>query len=161
MLDNIRIGAEQLGRKLEDIKLFMRLACAVLADRDKVREQVKGFAAAAAYTTFQTVPRKYFPDQLWDELSYFNSKYDLYQHGENQAKHNALLTDRIIDGIAVAGAPMKRSRDFRRLPIWRSTDLFAQREWTTRWNSFGSSGKKWFPASFPTDNSGIAATASN
>lgn len=105
VLDNIRIGAEQVGRKQEDIKLFMRLACAVSADRDKVWEQVKGYAAVAAYTTFQTVPRKYFPEQLWDELSYFNSKYDLYQHGENQAKHNALLTDRIIDGIAVAGAP--------------------------------------------------------
>jgi 5,10-methylenetetrahydromethanopterin reductase len=104
-LDNIRIGAEQAGRKLEDIKLYMRLACDVSDDRIKAREQVKGYAAVAAYTTFQTVPREYFPDQLWEELSYFNSKYDLYEHGENQAKHNALLTDRIIDGIAVAGTP--------------------------------------------------------
>ena len=34
-LDNIRLGAEQAGRGLEDIKLFMRLACDVSEDRDK------------------------------------------------------------------------------------------------------------------------------
>ncbi len=43
---------KQVGRELEDIKLFMRLVCAVSADRDKVREQVKGYAGVAAYTTF-------------------------------------------------------------------------------------------------------------
>jgi alkanesulfonate monooxygenase SsuD/methylene tetrahydromethanopterin reductase-like flavin-dependent oxidoreductase (luciferase family) len=37
-LDNIRLGAEQAGRGLEDIKLFMRLACDVSEDRDKSRE---------------------------------------------------------------------------------------------------------------------------
>jgi 5,10-methylenetetrahydromethanopterin reductase len=104
-LDNIRLGAEQAGRKMEDIKLFMRLACAVSEDRNKAREQVKGYAAVAAGTTFATVPRDYFSEQLWDELAAFKSGYDYYQHGENLAKHTELLTDRIVDGIAIAGAP--------------------------------------------------------
>ena len=104
-LDNIRIGAEQAGRKMEDIKLFMRLACAVSDDGDKAREQVKGYAAVAAGTTFATVPRKYFSDQLWNELAAFKSGYDYYEHGENLAKHTELLTDSIIDGIAIAGTP--------------------------------------------------------
>jgi 5,10-methylenetetrahydromethanopterin reductase len=104
-LDNIRLGAEQAGRKMEDIKLFMRLACAVSEDRDKAREQVKGYAAVAAGTTFATVPRDYFPDRLRDELAAFKFGYDYYEHGENLAKHTELLTDRIIDGIAIAGTP--------------------------------------------------------
>jgi len=103
--DNIKLGAEQAGRNLADIKLYMRLACDISEDRDKAREQVKGYAGVAAYTTFQTVPREYYPDQLWTDLAAFNAQYDLYDHGEKFAKHNELLTDRIIDGIAVAGTP--------------------------------------------------------
>lgn len=104
-LDNIRLGAEQSGRKLEDIKLYMRVACAVLDDREKAREEVKGYASVAAGTTFKTVPREYFNDQLWDELDRFKSQYNYAEHGSNQAKHKALLTDRIIDAIAIAGSP--------------------------------------------------------
>lgn len=104
-LDNIRLGAEQSGRKLEDIKLYMRVACAVLDDREKAREEVKGYASVAAGTTFKTVPREYFNDELWDELDRFKSQYNYAEHGSNQAKHKALLTDRIIDAIAIAGSP--------------------------------------------------------
>ena len=104
-LDNIRIGAEEAGRKLEDIELYMRVACAVSDDRDRAREQVKGYAAVAAMTTFQTVPREYFPDELRDDLALFKSKYDYYQHGENLADHTDLLTDRILDGIAITETP--------------------------------------------------------
>jgi 5,10-methylenetetrahydromethanopterin reductase len=104
-LDNIRLGAEQAGRKLEDIKLLMRLACAVSEDRAKAREQVKGYGSVAALTTFQAVPREYFPDRLWDELAHFMTQYEMYEHGENLAKHTELLTDRIIDGISIAGTP--------------------------------------------------------
>ena len=104
-LDNIRLGAEQAGRKLDDIKLYMRVACAISDDREKAREEVKGYAAVAAMTTFLTVPREYFPDRLWDDLALFKSKYDYYQHGSNLADHTDLLTDRILDGIAITETP--------------------------------------------------------
>jgi 5,10-methylenetetrahydromethanopterin reductase len=104
-LDNIRLGAEQAGRALDDIKLYMRVACAVSDDVERAREQVKGYAAVAAMTTFLTVPREYFPDPLWDELALFKSKYDYYQHGSNLADHTDLLTDRILDGIAIIDTP--------------------------------------------------------
>jgi 5,10-methylenetetrahydromethanopterin reductase len=104
-LDNIRAGAEEAGRTLDDIRLYMRVACAVSDDRDRSREQVKGYAAVAAMTTFLTVPRHYFPDDLWDDLTLFKSKYDYYQHGDNRADHTHLLTDRILDGIAITETP--------------------------------------------------------
>lgn len=104
-LDNIRYGAEQAGRKLEDIKLYMRIACAVLDDRERAREDVKGYASVAAGGIFKTVPREYFNDELWDELDRFKSQYDYAEHGSNQAKHKALLTDRIVDATAIAGSP--------------------------------------------------------
>ncbi len=104
-LDNIRIGAESVGKKLEDVKLFMRVACAVSDDREKAREEVKGYAAVAAGTTFKTVPKDYFNEALWCELDRFKAQYDYAEHGSNQAKHKQLLTDQIIDAIAIAGTP--------------------------------------------------------
>jgi len=114
-LDNIRKGAEQAGRNLDDLKLYMRVACAVSADREKAREEVKGYAAAAAGTTVKTVPREYFDEQLWEELVNFKSNYDYAQHASNQARHKELLTDRILDAIAIAGTPSEAVPRFQEL----------------------------------------------
>jgi 5,10-methylenetetrahydromethanopterin reductase len=114
-LDNIRKGAEQAGRNLEDVKLYMRVACAVSEDRDKAREEAKGYVAAAAGTTFKTVPKEYFDEQLWHELERFKSNYDYAEHARNDARHKSLLTDRIIDAIAIAGTPSEAIPRFQEL----------------------------------------------
>ena len=104
-LDNIRKGAESSGRRVEDLDLYMRVACSVGPDRQKARDEILGYAAVAAGTTYATVPREYFDDELWADLERFKAEYDYAEHGSNEAKHKALLTDRIIDAIAVAGTP--------------------------------------------------------
>ncbi|MEW8052368.1 MAG: LLM class flavin-dependent oxidoreductase [Candidatus Thiodiazotropha sp.] len=104
-LDNIRQGAEQAGRRFEEIKLYMRVATAVSPHRDMAREQIKGYASVAAGTVFKTVPREYFSDDLWNQLEEFKAKYDYFEHGSNRAKHQALLTDTIIDAVCIAGSP--------------------------------------------------------
>ena len=114
-LDNIRQGAEAAGRQLSDLKLYMRVAGAVLADREQARAEVRGYAAVAAGTTFKTVPREYFDDALWDELDRFKSAYDYTEHGSNEAKHKELLTDRILDAIAIAGTPEEAVPRFQEL----------------------------------------------
>lgn len=102
-LDNIRIGAEQAGRSLDDVKLYMRVATSVSSDRAKAREEIKGYAAVAAGTVFKTVPREYFSDELWQELDEFKARYDYFEHGSNQARHRELLTDTILDAISISG----------------------------------------------------------
>ncbi len=102
-LDNIRLGAEQAGRPFKDIKLYMRVASAISDDRDQARNEVQGYASVAAGTTFKTVPRDYFDDDLWHQLERFKAAYDYAEHGSNEAQHKALLTDDIIDSIAIAG----------------------------------------------------------
>lgn len=104
-LDHIGQGAEAAGRSLTDLKLYMRLACSVGADRAAARAAVRGYAAIAAGTVFRTVPRSYFSEGLWDDLAAFKAQYDYAEHGRNEARHAALLTDRIIDAVAVAGTP--------------------------------------------------------
>lgn len=104
-LDNIRTGAEQAGRKLEDLTLYMRIATAVDADREKAQREIKGYASIAAGTVFGTVPREYFDDELYEDLSRMKSAYDYAQHGSNESRHSDLLTDRIFDAITIAGTP--------------------------------------------------------
>lgn len=104
-LDNIRQGAESAGRQLTDLRLYMRLACSVGEDRAAARAAVRGYAAVAAGTVFKTVPREYFDGELWADLERFKAQYDYAEHGRSEARHAALLTDRILDAVAVAGTP--------------------------------------------------------
>jgi len=106
-LDNVRIGAEQAGRSLEDVKLYMRVATSVSSDRDKARDEIRGYASVAAGTVFKTVPREYFQDDLWRELGEFKSRYDYFEHGSNQARHSEFLTDAILDAISISGTPQE------------------------------------------------------
>jgi 5,10-methylenetetrahydromethanopterin reductase len=104
-LDNLKIGAEQAGRTLDDLTIYARLACSVSDDRQAARDEIMGYCSVAAGTTYKTVPREYFNASLWQQLGEFKANYNYAEHGSNQAKHRALLTDDIIDAIAVAGTP--------------------------------------------------------
>jgi 5,10-methylenetetrahydromethanopterin reductase len=114
-LENIRTGAESSGRQLRDLTLYMRLACAVNDDREKARNQVRGYASVAAGTVFKTIPRAYFDDALWEDVEKFKSGYDYIEHGSNRSRQAELMTDRILDAIAVAGTPAEAVTRFREL----------------------------------------------
>ncbi len=104
-LENVRKGAAAAGRNFDEIQLFVRLACNVGRDRVRAREEVKGYGAVAAGTVFSSVPKEVFPERLWLELKEMKDRYDYYQHGSSDAVHNELVTDRILDSIAIAGTP--------------------------------------------------------
>ena len=114
-LDNIRLGAEEAGRKLEDLKLYMRIATAVHEDRDKARRELRGYASVAAGTVFATLPREYFDDDLYEDLARMKAAYDYAEHGSNASGHSELLTDRIFDAIAVACPPAEAIERFNTL----------------------------------------------
>lgn len=121
-LDNIRTGAESAGRRPEDMTLYMRLACAVHADREKARDEVRGYASVAAGTVFRTIPAAYFDEELRADVERFKAGYDYLEHGSNASRQAALLTDRMLDAIAVAGTPeeaLPRFRELRALGIDR------------------------------------------
>jgi 5,10-methylenetetrahydromethanopterin reductase len=104
-LKNVEAGAEQAGRSLEDLRIFLRLACAVSTDRAQAREEVKSYAAVAAGTLFAAAPREEMPEGLWSEIKRMKDRYDYYQHADAAAKHKEFVTDTILDAVAVAGTP--------------------------------------------------------
>jgi 5,10-methylenetetrahydromethanopterin reductase len=114
-LDNIQIGAEASGRKLSDLKLYMRVACSVNENRKTAQELLKGYAAVAAGTVFKTLPRQYFSDKLYQDLTDFKAAYDYAEHGSNESEHSNLLTDRIFNAVSIAGPPDEAIQRFKAL----------------------------------------------
>ena len=102
---NIEIGANQGGRDPATIKLYQRLACGVGEDREQVRAEVRGYASVAAGTVFSAVPKEDIPEDLWLELKLMKDQYDYHQHGNMASRQAELVSDRILDAIAIAGTP--------------------------------------------------------
>ncbi len=112
---NIALGAEQAGRNVNDIKLYQRLACAVAEDRDQVRKEARGYASVAASTIYAGIPRADIPDALWEDLHIMKEKYDYQQHGSMDADQAELITDRILDAVAIAGTAEEAVPRFKEL----------------------------------------------
>ncbi|MEH6581838.1 MAG: LLM class flavin-dependent oxidoreductase [Halioglobus sp.] len=114
-LDNIRIGAESVGRKLSDLKLYMRIGTSVHADREVAQRELRGYTSVAAGTVFKTVPAEYLDGALYEDLARFKAEYKYAEHGSNQSDHSDLLTDRIFNAVAVACPPEEAVTRFRAL----------------------------------------------
>ena len=102
---NIGIGARQAGRDLSEIKLYQRLAFAVSEDREQVRTEARGYASVAAGTIYKAVPEDDIPADLRSDLQLMKEKYDYQQHGSMDSEHAGLITDRILDAVAITGTP--------------------------------------------------------
>jgi len=92
-LRSIAAGA---GRDPGSVTRYVRLACSVGADRERVREAAKGYAAVAAGTVFANVPREHVPPDVWEDIRQMKERYDYYEHGSAAAPHTDLLTDRAL-----------------------------------------------------------------
>ena len=114
-LRSIAAGAEEAGRDPGSITRYVRLAGSVGADRERVREAAKGYAAVAAGTVFANVPREHFPPDVWEDIRQMKERYDYYEHGSAAAPHAELLTDRVLDAVAIAGTPKEAMPRFREL----------------------------------------------
>ena len=112
---NIEIGANQAGREAAEIKLYQRLACAVAQDREQVRTEARGYAAVAAGTIYTAIPKEDMPEALWEDLRIMKQEYDYHQHGSMDARQAELITDRILDAVAIAGTPDEAVPRFREL----------------------------------------------
>lgn len=112
---NIEKGALEAGRKLSDIKLYQRLACAVADDREQVRTEARGYASVAAGTIYTGIPREDIPDDLYHDLHIMKEQYDYQQHGSMDAKQAELITDTILDSVAIAGTAEEAIPRFKEL----------------------------------------------
>lgn len=104
-LRHIRKGMEQAGRKPGAVKILARLACLVSSDAQWAKEEIRSYAAAAARTVFGAVPEPDIPVALRTDLARLKERYDYSEHVSREALHRELVTERILEGIAVVGTP--------------------------------------------------------
>lgn len=101
-IDQIAAGAAEAGRDPSEIELCMRLAVVVDEDLEHARAEVRAYAAVAANTLARTIPREVVADVTAD-LDRLRDGYDYGEHGYLDARHRHLLTDAVIDSVAIVG----------------------------------------------------------
>ena len=114
-LNEIRKGAEQAGRSYEEIQLCMRLACNLSSNGEEARRELRPYAAAAAVTTFRSVPASIISDEIGQDIRRLRERYDYHKHTNVDAGHQELVTSTILDAVAIAGTPEEALPKFKKI----------------------------------------------
>jgi probable F420-dependent oxidoreductase len=101
----VREGAEQAGRRFEDIKVMAAAPAYVTDDLAYAREQVRWFPALVSNHVVDLVKRYAttdLPQALTDYIA-ARDHYDYADHGRTGAEHAQFVTDEVVDRFCVIG----------------------------------------------------------
>lgn len=104
-LGYVRQGAEEVGRRLEDIRVQVAAPAYISDDVAKARDQVRWFPALVSNHVVDLVSR-YSSTELPQELTdYIRARehYDYSEHGRTGAEHASFVTDEVVDRFCVIG----------------------------------------------------------
>ncbi|MGZ5353180.1 MAG: TIGR03842 family LLM class F420-dependent oxidoreductase [Actinomycetota bacterium] len=104
-LQYVREGAEQAGRRFEDIQIMVAAPAYVTDDLEHAREQVRWFPALVSNHIVDLVKR-YISTDLPQELTEFikvRDHYDYADHGRTGAEHADFVTDEVVDRFCLIG----------------------------------------------------------
>ena len=113
----VREGAEEAGRRFEDIKVMSAAPAYVSADLEHARSQVRWFPALVSNHVVDLVSR-YRRDELPEELTAYiqtRDHYDYADHGRVGAEHADFVSDEVVDRFCVIGTPEECERKLREL----------------------------------------------
>jgi probable F420-dependent oxidoreductase len=108
----VREGAEEAGRRFEDIQIQAAAPSFVSDDLAAAREQVRWFPALVSNHVVDLLKR-YDPGDLPRELTdYIKARehYDYQEHAQRGAKHTEFVPDEVIDRFCIIGST-KRCRE--------------------------------------------------
>lgn len=104
-LKYVREGAEEAGRRFEDIQIMSAAPAYVADDLDHARDQVRWFPALVSNHVVDLVKR-YATTDLPQELTDYiaaRDHYDYSDHGRTGAEHAEFVTDEVVDRFCVIG----------------------------------------------------------
>ena len=100
-LERVVAGARAAGRAPGDLDIALWAPMSIGRDRQRARDHARGRVASAC--------RHPLPVRLSDEdeaaMRRVRESYDAYQHATAAARHRTLVTDRLVDLMALAGTP--------------------------------------------------------
>ncbi|MBI3647570.1 MAG: TIGR03842 family LLM class F420-dependent oxidoreductase [Actinobacteria bacterium] len=101
----VREGAQEAGRRFEDIQIMSAAPAYVTDDLQHARDQVRWFPALVSNHVVDLVKR-YSDTDLPKELTdYIEARdhYDYADHGRTGAEHASFVTDEVVDRFCVIG----------------------------------------------------------
>lgn len=106
-LQYVRQGAEEAGRRFEDIKVMAAAPAFVTEDLAHARDLVRWFPALVSNHVVDLVKR-YQPKDLPQALTDYileREHYDYQDHGRVGAEHAGFVSDEVVDRFCVLGTP--------------------------------------------------------
>ena len=110
-LERVAEGARQSGRAAEDVEVALWAPMSIGRDRALARDHARGRVASAAR---HPLPVR-LPEEDEAAIRRIREQYDAYQHATAASTHRALVTDRLVDLMALAGTPDDVREQVRRL----------------------------------------------
>ena len=114
-LKYIDAGLEESGRDRQDITIDLWLGIAVADDMEDGRQEVRPYATSQArwFSRWKNLPDvlKRFEGELHEAYQ----AYDFYYHVSRQGDHNQIISDELVELVAVVGPPEKCAADIREL----------------------------------------------
>jgi len=104
-------GARQSGRAPGDLDVALWAPMSIGRDRALARDHARGRVASAAR---HPLPVR-LPDEDEAAIRRIRDNYDAYQHATAGSAHRTLVTDRLVDLMALAGTPEDVREQVRRL----------------------------------------------
>jgi probable F420-dependent oxidoreductase len=113
----VRQGAEEAGRRFEDIRVMAAAPAYVSGDLEHARGQVRWFPALVSNHVVDLVSR-YPREELPEELTAYiatRDHYDYADHGRVGAEHASFVSDEVVDRFCVIGTLEDCERRLREL----------------------------------------------
>jgi 5,10-methylenetetrahydromethanopterin reductase len=110
-LERVADGARQSGRAAEEVEVALWAPMSIGRDRALARDHARGRVASAAR---HPLPVR-LPEEDEAAIRRIREQYDPYQHATAASTHRALVTDRLVDLMALAGTPDDVREQVRRL----------------------------------------------
>lgn len=101
----VREGAEEAGRRFEDIRIMAAAPAYVSDDLEHARDQVRWFPALVSNHVVDLVKRYSSTDLPQALTDYIRARdhYDYRDHGRAGAEHAEFVTDEVVDRFCVIG----------------------------------------------------------
>lgn len=123
-LDHVEQGAEEAGRRREDIVLDLWFALSMSEDRQKALDEVRPWVVSQAdtFSRYKVLPD--FLKPFREEIAAAGQAYERLHHLSRHARHKGVVSDELVRTLAVvgdAGECVKRLTELAALGIDRMT----------------------------------------
>jgi len=100
-IERVATGARAAGRAPGDLDVALWAPMSIGRDRERARDHARGRVASACR---HPLPVR-LPDEDEAAMRRVRESYDAYQHATAASRHRTLVTDRLVDLMALAGTP--------------------------------------------------------